>query len=303
MSTEQVKWNKYKVVFEALSPISIGYGKLGFVKLTRHYIPAKNIWAATIQYLTEKNFPDKCLNENYKKIEKIVEENIRFSYFFLTFNNKVYQPVFNKAEGLRYGDNNESISAEEFQSKFIYSYASTAIDPVKATAQEDMLHEVEYINWRVEENGSIIPIYFTGYLWIKNGLSTQDLNQIYNLNVGGERAYGFGRVKKIAFEYTGSEIFDTVIDSCPNNNGPKISREMLLNSQNYLNAHMICNDSDISFSGILEPVVGREWNKEHSTKGAGRHITQGKICLAPGTYIENPPQFFILNPKGYYIPV
>jgi len=303
MSTEQVKWNKYKVVFEALSPISIGYGKLGFVKLTRHYIPAKNIWAATIQYLTEFHFPDTCLNKNYKDIEKIVEENIRFSYFFLTFNNKVYQPVFDKAEGLRYGDNDVFISAEEFQSKFIYSYASTAIDPEKATAQEDMLHEVEYINWRVEENGSIIPIYFTGYLWIKNSLSIKELKQIYNhINVGGERSYGFGRLKNLIFEEAGSEKFDTVVDENPNNSGPKISGDLLLNNRNYLNAHMSCN-KNTAFSGILEPVVGREWNKEHSTKGAGRHITQGKICLAPGTYIENPTQFFILNPKGYYIPV
>jgi len=300
----EINWSKYNLTFQALSPLSIGFVKLGFVKLTRHYIPAKNIWAATVQYITEKCFPDKCESDNYKKVEEFVNKNIRFSYFFLKFNEKIYQPKFIEKKGLVYGD--EEISLEEFQSKFIYSYASTAIEPLKATAQEDMLHEVEYINHQAEYKGEIKPVYFSGHLWIKEEIDISAslpgylknlpgyLTSLYeNISLGGEKTYGFGRLKLIerskSFKVKKTRPFEMI------GADPVIKLNGLL-----LEAHMSYTEGN-QFTGSLEPIVGREWDKKEPRHGAGRNlVSSGNVYLSPGTKLKNMPlQKITLSHHGH----
>jgi hypothetical protein len=132
------------------------------------------------------------------------------------------------------------LSVEEFEQKFISSFGSTAM-----------------------------------------GSKVLDVQQLTGLEiqVGGERTYGFGKVKikelseaKDLFEHFDAEL----------------SYEPTLKPKKntfYTYAHVLTEkttDLIKNVSGDLEPLVGREWCRE---KGAGRYITHAQICYVPGTQI------------------
>jgi hypothetical protein len=287
-------WKCYELKFKAKSPIHIGYGsKLGIINRTRYYIPGKTIWGAVTAILAREGMEDYKPNI-YKNVGNFVKKHMIFSYFYPLKDENVLYPNYTD-NGFGFGKkNNESflMSKEEFERDFITSYVSTAIDKSSKTAEEGSLHEFELI--KDKSNGK--ETIFAGYLFAKEGaisngnysvkfsengpfIETKDQNfplfdAIRNVQVGGERNYGFGW-----FE---------------------LCEKKEINKPNLYNSNMIVNLTDLSLEddihialahvntknlnltdirGDLEPLVGREWN----SGGAGQKVSDAKICLTPGT--------------------
>jgi hypothetical protein len=270
-------WNCYKVTLEAKAPIHIGYGvKLGTVAKTRYYILAKHMWAALTNVLAQKH------SENYKTVGDALKTHARFSYFYIKHKDKLYAPKYVGSEGLKFGD----LSVGEFEQRFISSFGSTSMEKKQKSAEDSSLHEIEVIKPTALNK----PVLFKGYLFVDSkqiqiGSKSLDVQQLTGLEiqVGGERTYGFGKVKikemneaKDLFEH-----FDT-----------ELSYEPTLKPKEntfYAYAHVLTEkttDLVKNVSGDLEPLVGREWCKE---KGAGRYITHAQICYVPGTQITLTP--------------
>jgi len=303
-------WTCYKVYLEAKAPIHIGYGaKLGVVDRTRYYIPAKNVWGA-LTSLIAKSIMENYSPKVYQRIGEFLNENIKFSYFYPVeykrTNGKihvqqVFVPCYEK-EGLKFGvcKDKKAISLEEFERIFISSFGSTAIDKTSKSVEEGSLHEIEFIKDRIKCGTEIKPTVFVGYFFVKNEalkikvetkkveISFADsikvnrvkLNEMW---VGGERNYGFGRVKIIKLSQENSK--DVTIDLFNSGIEIDITREqpMILCEEKRIIAlsHVNTENLDIKLiRGNIEPLIGREWGE----RGSGQKISQvAKICITPGS--------------------
>jgi len=184
--------------------------------------------------------------------------------------------------------NHREYSDVNIESLFIGSYVSAGMDYGCHSAMNAMLHEIEYIRPHVVYNGEYLDTYLVGGVWVNPGadregnkVQTKDSTLMINkesaldqLTVGGERGYGFGRLKLTemrqdclglsSWEVQERELNDLIVMP------PDQTKPIL--------AH-IKYESGQRYEGILEPIVGREWDAE---KGAGRSIAQGIVCIAPG---------------------
>lgn len=300
-------WTCYRVYLEAKAPIHIGYGaKLGIVDRTRYYIPAKNIWGA-LTNLIAKNVMKRYDPKIYQEVGRKLNENIKFSYFYPIRYEKnkgkikvlqVFAPYYTE-EGLKFGicEKEEKISLEEFEQMFISSFVSTALDKTSKSAEEGSLHEIEVIKNKIEQDGKIKPTIFMGYLFVKNvplkfevngnevEISFTDsievnkvkLNEIW---IGGERNYGFGRMKIFLVEKeSGSDLFNTKLRVYVDNEQVAINSEK---ESVIAISHIDIKNIVKLIRGDVEPLIGREW----SEKGSGQKVTEvAKICVTPGSEI------------------
>lgn len=291
-------WKAYRLVYQAKSPIHIGWHTLGYIKLTRCYITGKAMWGAFTANLTrtgeEKN------PEAYIKYGKLFREDVLLSYFYPAIDPDLpLLPEFT-ADGLKYGDYTES----EFESLFIKSYGQTAILPDSNTAEDESLHESEFIAPCVGEDQS--PVCFVGYIFIKDGAKTED-NQLVGWDsgniqlkgalseifVGGDRKYGWGRLllndreakthKNKFFGYPLELEADRP--------------EITVTSQNPIPAHVTIINN-LRFKGDIEPVVSREFATENKM-GFGRKLVHTGVFWAPGSiFAEDEPKPFSLCEYG-----
>jgi len=303
-------WACYKVYLEAKAPIHIGYGaKLGVVDRTRYYIPAKNVWGA-LTSLIAKSIMENYNPKVYQRIGEFLNENIKFSYFYPVeykrANGKIHiQQVFApwyKKDGLKFGvcKYKKAISLEEFERIFISSFVSTAIDKTSKSAEEGSLHEIEFIRDKIKCE-TVKPTIFMGYFFVKDtsqkievemhdlGISFTisftdsievngvKLNEIW---VGGERNYGFGKVK-ILLEKSSNEEVDLFGSGMLVDTAKK--RLTISSRSEYMIALSHVNVENLGaklIRGDIEPLVGREWNE----RGSGQKISQvAKICITPGS--------------------
>lgn len=269
-------WNCYKVTLEAKAPIHIGYGaKLGTVAKTRYYILAKHMWAALTNVLAQRH------SEDYKMVGDALKAHTRFSYFYIKLNDKLYAPKYVGSEGLKFGD----LSVEEFEQMFIASFGSTSMEKKQKSAEDGSLHEIEFIK-PIALNK---PLLFEGHLLfdskqIKIGSKSLDAQQLEGLEiqVGGERTYGFGKVKIKEMIETNNLFEHFYIEL---KHDPTLRPKEKTNKF-HAYAHVLTEkttDLIKNVSGDLEPLVGREWCRK---KGAGQNITPAQICYVPGTQIE-----------------
>lgn len=294
-----MSWKCFELIFEAKSPIHIGYGaKLGIIERTRYYIPGKTMWGAIVAKLAQE------FGGNFHELKNFVKNNLRFSYFYIKNGDKILFPCYEE-EGLKFGD----LSKEEFEHKFIASYISTAIDKTSGSAEEGSLHEFELIKDKYLEKGQIKNTTFIGYLFVNEGggLRLNDGNNIFvrveenkcflsddknlfdvikNLQVGGERIYGFGKVEtksKILGRETVETFQQIEIDLTEN-------EPIIKNKEEYLSlSHVQIDGLNIEYlKGDLEPLIGREWGRG----GAGQDIRGWSennkviIGLTPGTHFK-----------------
>jgi len=287
-------WKCYEIKFNAKSPIHIGYGsKLGIINRTRYYVPGKTIWGAVTATLAREGM-ENYNPDIYEGVGYFVRKHMIFSYFYpLKDENVLYPNYTDNGFGFGKKDNeNFLMSKEEFERDFITSYVSTAIDKSSKTAEESSLHEFELIS----------PVKFIGYLFtdvkenkeynkgetsISIGRLEKDeillkienkgiqlFDSIKNMQVGGERNYGFGQVELCEKK----EINKPILYS---SNMIVNLDDLSIENDDYLAlAHV--NTKNLNLNGIkgdLEPLVEREWN----SKGAGQNVSDPKICLTPGT--------------------
>jgi len=306
-----MSWHLYSMNFRLKSPLHIGFHKVMHLFLTREYIPAKPFWGA----LTAKLTRELALME-YEKVGEFLKTAIRFGYLYIWDKDKdiVYTPRYTD-EGLKFGSSKgEEIFQNEFAKRYISSLASTAIEAHSLTAEESMLHEVEFISPYMLDEGQ--PVFFRGLLWVcefsGDGFSIADLGEddftiqygdkrvkfselVDDLQVGGERKYGFGLLKmagkpkrengndltSLGYNGTWEEKDDEIYVSI-GRHGPVWSH--------------VKYAPDLKIKGEMEPFVGRNW----SDKGAGRELNICGLCWSPGSILLEEKIFKVTRDFGLW---
>lgn len=296
-------WKSYRLVYQAKSPIHIGWHTLGYIKLTRYYITGKAMWGAATANLTriygKENEP-----REYKVFGELLKTNVLISYFYPAVDPDIpLLPEFT-ADGLKYGGCTEA----EFERLFIKSYGQTAVLPDSNTAEDESLHESEFIApvVRDENTKEQSPVYFVGYIFIKDGAETEDnrlvgwdsgniqlkgaLSEIF---VGGDRKYGWGRLLLDGCEAKahGNKFFDYPLEL--DTDRPEIT----MPSKKPIPAHVAIINS-LKFKGDIEPVVGREFDTKDK-KGFGRKLVHSGVFWTPRSILaEDEPKPFSLCEYG-----
>jgi len=273
---------------------------------TRAYVPAKPFWGALTAKLTRN-----LKSSNYREVGEFLKKVMRFGYLYLSDGNDVFLPMYTD-EGLKFGN----LPQIEFERRFISSLASTSIEPYSFTAEEGMLHEVEFISpYEIhKENEKPKPVFLKGLLWVsqrsKNGMRIQihknDFSIIDGKNnvkffdlantlwIGGERKYGFGQLKLENLV----EVNDQNLESLGFNGRWEEDKEEIrlkLKKDESIWSHVEYS-SHLKIKGSIEPVVGRDWGD----KGAGRKLKSYSLCWVPGSVLLEDKTFRITEEFGIW---
>lgn len=307
MRRRRDKMNCYELEYKIISPIFVGYGcKLGIVNRTLYYVPGKTFWGAITSIISRETMGNKYDEKIYEKVGKFVRKHLIFSYFYPKVENKIFYPKYTE-RGIEFGHLNK----EEFERRFITSYISTGINKDLKTAEKRSLHEFELITNKTSEGKNIK---LAGYLFTdldrnygrsENGLTyfVNEVNNakfkiqingkmidilqiIKNLQIGGERKYGFGKIELIKNRIEEKEI--SFYDS-------KIKMNLLEGFIEYdenlpLLSHLLLKEKNgvdyfqkiVHIKGDIEPFVAREWDK----KGAGEKPKFEGIFASPGSKVK-----------------
>jgi len=268
-------WTHYSLKFRLLSPLHIGYRKVGNLMQTRQYVPGKNIWAALTARLT-RDYHDGSLSSEYKTIgNDSVQKYFRFGYLWPSLNGK--DPCF-------YWENND------FDYLFLDSYASTALDYSVKSALDGSLHETEFIAPVTRDRRSV---YVLGDLWVNDVHVNADQwhTAMKHIKFGGELSYGWGRLNcQSDWEKGQNGSGKTVTGhSWKEESGMII---LTLNKGDHTTAHTLACDegSATGLVGQVEPLVGREWD-EHP----GQHTPFEQVYFSPGSRVDHETEFIIVN--------
>ncbi len=279
-------WKAYRLVYQAKSPIHIGWHTLGYIKLTRYYITGRNMWGAMTANIVRTLYG----HDDYHGVGELLKKNILISYFYPAiddFRNPLL-PNFQN-DGLHYG----GYPVSDFERLFIRSYGQTAVLPESNTAEDQSLHESDFISHYVEEENTKKRrnVYFVGYIFIHNNahykgaLTLEKIESaVTEIFVGGDRKYGWGRLsletgKKDEAE--DNKVFGHQLDT------QKDSLQITILENKGIPAHLeLKAEGNIKIKGDIEPLLGLEWGTS-SKIGAGQKISEAKICWMPGSVIEN----------------
>jgi len=303
-----MRWHLYLLTFRLKSPIHIGFHKVMHLSRTRAYVPARPFWGSLTAKLAG------CLkSRDYREIGDFLKKAMRFGYLYLSDGNNLFIPKYTH-EGLKFG----KLSRIEFEKRFIGSLTSTSIEPWSFTAEEGMLHEVEFISpYEMHgENEEPKPVFLKGLLWVSEKLEGKLKIQIdendfsigyeennvkfsvlaSELQVGGERKYGFGKIRleKDKFE----EIHDQDLNNLGFNGKWRKEEDNVvleLKKDEFIWSHAKYNP-DLRIRGSIEPIVGRDW----SNRGAGRELKFYDLCWAPGSIITEDKIFKITEDFGLW---
>src|SRR5437762_59395 len=187
-------WTAYRVAFRLLSPMHIGWRKLGNMQQTRPYVTGRVLWGAFTARLTRD-----LKSYEYKLIGEAVDKQLAFTYFYPSIS-----PNPDEVDLWPWGDGQKKDSQEMFSWMFLGSYASTALSDAHS-AQEGSLHETEFIAPFVRNHTTYEkpqPVYLVGYICVNEASGSlgqyvlENWQSVLNtLQIGGERSYGWGRVR------------------------------------------------------------------------------------------------------------
>lgn len=283
-------WQLFRLTYELLSPLHIGYHKVGNVQRTRYYLPARNLWGAVAERLTRSGFQAESVPRgDYQVIGKWVKTYSRFSYFFVSEGNNTLAPRY-QSDRLSYG----SLTDVEFERRYVDSHVATALDAATTSAAEGSLHEVEFISPYPEGVEDVSGhTCFTGWVFLKdeamNTLGTEQKWRTWlgDLQVGGERRYGFGHLRLLSVKTDlALNRLSVELDSP--------SPRVYLEAGNAVPAHILAQG--IHARGTVEPLVGRETSHSHAF---GFNLTQAMVCWAPGSVIT-ANALVQLEDEGYW---
>ncbi|NWF91374.1 MAG: hypothetical protein HXY46_00525 [Syntrophaceae bacterium] len=286
-------WQYLPLTYRVLSPIHIGYRSVGIIDRTRYYAPAKNFWAATTASLTTRLHRTPRAND-YRAVGELAQRCLRFAYFFLAAR-PAEKPMATLKRYLPEYRNGRTVYLEhpgkqeaDMEAIFVNSYMSTALDPNCHAAAERLLHEIEYLQPHVRIEGDCWETHLVGGVWISpesdpsgveiplegETLLIRNLPILDHLSIGGERGHGFGRLQLTEdhTDYLGLGSWEV------QEGGP--SGLLILPPEQFATtlAH-VTYEPGKHYEGVLEPVVGREWDTD---KGAGRLLAKGTVYIAPG---------------------
>jgi len=276
-----MSWQKFRVIYELHSPLHIGYHKVGNVQRTRYYIPARNLWGAVTEALTRRGFSTHGVSSgNYQQVGEWVKKHCAFGYWFVYENSKLLTPCYCK-DGLKYGN----LSVSEFERRYLDSHVTTALDPKTNSAQYGSLHEVEFIapysrnGARTQVSGSVFLDDEAKTILSENGWR----NWLSNLQVGGERRYGFGTLRLVDMKLEGDPI--TCTRPC----------QSVSKNTSFL-AHVSVT-TNVQIRGQIEPLVGRVTSQSHAF---GSRLTSAIVCWTPGSIPMDDVQVQF-EQEGYWV--
>lgn len=260
-------WNVYRISLRLLSPLHIGWRKLGNLQQTRSYATGRNIWGALTERLARDSGSD------YTSTGNQVDEQLAFTYF--------YPSTMPDMVSLWPWDDED-----EFQWTFIGSYSSTALN--NRAAEEGSLHETEYIAPYTRHGKSV---YLVGYIFEREDCQLRWRDALKRLRIGGERGYGWGRLT-VEGEPQGNqqECFNYKCDCTGDRPLIEVPKDKPLL------AHTRANH--VNDKGFIEPLVGRV--TETTTGRFGKNLCMAEICWAPGTITSNEGKF-IISEKGLWL--
>lgn len=188
-------WQKYTLCFRLLSPLHIGYRKVGNMMQTRGYVPGKNLWAALTERLT-RDFDDGATSQRYVTIGKAVNKGFRFGYLYLALPRDLRKDVQSVGDLSIHYPWEDSL----FDFRFLSSYAGTALNHDRMSAADGLLHEAEFIRpWArpLLRDNQPLSVYLVGYLYVQDSLTGELAGwrmALDRMQLGGERGYGWGRL-------------------------------------------------------------------------------------------------------------
>jgi len=266
LGVDILEWRPYLVALRLISPMHIGWRKIGNVQQTRPYVSGRNIWGA----LTSRLVRDQG-DSNYEAIGRSVDEELRFTYFYPSFSPE-------KIDIWPWGN-----SLDYYSWNYLKSYVSTALND--KTAEDSALHETEFISPRSRKG---CPVYLVGYLFEREDCILRWKKALEQLQLGGERGYGWGRTQINSEPKLSDKCFDH--DILKNGSSPTI--KMTTNA--CVLAHVLATSTNIK--GCIEPLVGRITSER---SGFGGEISKANICWAPGSCIKKD-SLFRIRPKGIW---
>jgi hypothetical protein len=254
----------YTAIYELRSPLHIGYHKSGNLQRTRYYIPARNLWGAVTEALTRRGFSTAGAPQgDYQQIGEWVKTHCAFGYWFIQENGQLLYPHYEEGK-LKYGH----LTAADFERRYLDAHVTTALDPSTTSAEEGSLHEVEFI---AAYNQDGVQTRVGGWVFLdETAQAALDWRGwLSDLQVGGERRYGFGMLRLIEMEPATESQID-LTGTRPRQFVPKGAP---------LLAHTVIASS-IRVRGQIEPMVGRMTSQSHAF---GSNLTAGIVCWTPGS--------------------
>jgi hypothetical protein len=285
-------WQRLPICFELLSPIHLGFLPKNpgtVVAPTRPYVPGKNLWGSITASLAPRLYshprPD-----HFAAIGDDIRKCLAFSYFYLSDGQKVLAPsyeggVLNWAE----------MSNSEFRGMFLDSRLSTQIGETGA-AEDGSLHEIEFIRHKVGAPAAgVRKVLLCGVMWAQTEstivgrrllvegtrlrLDSGDvgLDLLDALTVGGERNYGFGRIRSCPLT---ASLTEKLEDLWPDEPGTPflLSRPLL--------GHAVYRQN-VPFRGQVEIVASRAYpvGRDRSYEAPGAAVSTSGYFFAPGTWL------------------
>ena len=263
-------WTAYRLDYRAESPVHIGWHRLGQIRRTRYFIPARNVWGAwTAAWTRRADGPgfSECANP-YKKAEEELKRWTRFTALFpWTSAEGLLRPTYGKA-GLRFGE----LTAGAFEARFVHGFASASIDPNSFTALDGALHEREYLH--------APGMRFHGYVLVEQACEWHQLRkQVERLQIGGNIGYGYGMLRLAGIQAE-TQLFDEFA----------VDTEGRLTGKPDCCLAGFCDAAGLEAEGEIEIVSGRGSRRE---SGAGQDVRQPKAMWTPGSRVPSGGTFEI----------
>ncbi|MDQ7029471.1 MAG: hypothetical protein Q9O62_06680 [Ardenticatenia bacterium] len=276
-------WTHYRLVFRLESPLHIGWRKAGNLMQTRRYVPGKNLWAALTEALVHRAGRGRD-GRAYQAVGEALKQHFRFGYLWPARGRKRDDGSWEPPTAPHFPWK-EGSSPEYWDYLYLDGTARTALDATARTAAEGMLHEVEYIAPYTREGQ---PVYLVGDLWVRDEVPPEiDINgatipleweqALRRLQIGGERGYGWGRVRLVCRRSQNSTTVTSGYTWMSANGEVCIT----VDGQQRLTAHTQAGDDEAlsTISGPVEPLTG--WERRGS-RGRNWHLAKAMIVYVPG---------------------
>ena len=277
-------WTHYWLCFRLLSPLHVGYRRTGNLMQTRPYVPGRLLWAALTARLT-RNAGQGHDAQAYQDVGGQVQEYFRFGYLWPSLDGKhPYFPWEHPAD---------------FEYLLLGSYMSTSLHPQRTTAEEGSLHEVEFLAPTTRGDGR--PVFLLGDLWVSEDDLPADLEgwkaALSRLQLGGERGYGWGRVRLKRCEPQGSGSGTLAITPGIQWTGKNDEIILTVPKDVFLPAHALAAEEGAfdhgAVQGPVEVLVGWGWHE-------GKYgLSQATVAYAPGAKTQQALEAYI-GPNGLW---
>lgn len=159
--------------------------------------------------------------------------------------------------------------------EFLKSYVSTSLND--KTAEDSALHETEFISPTTRKGD---PVYLIGYIFEKEGCTLRWRKALEQLQIGGERGYGWGRAQINIEPKLSDKCFEH--DIIEKDKSPAIK----MKANECIFAHVLATGKNIN--GFVEPLVGRVTSE---SSGFGGNMSEADICWAPGELFKKGQLF------------